>query len=163
MSNNRYVLIGLVVCLGILVQLSLYFLDQRDTPTKVAVRFTEAYLKLDDSMSQWLYQKDNTKGADSDVTSRYLEYAAREAHERGLSVSIMRSKLHNLKTEIVSLEADKAEIRITGDKKVYVNPVYATVAHIFDLGQTDQFNEVVNVVKENNQWKVSKDILGSFL
>jgi hypothetical protein len=160
MINNRYVIIGLVVCLGILVQLSLYFLDQRDTPTKVAVRFTEAYLKLDDSMSRWLCQKDNDDG---NATSRYLEYAAGEAHERGLSVGIMRSKLHNLKTEIVSLETDKAQIRITGDKKVYVNPIYALVAYIFDLGQTDQFNEIVNVVKENNCWKVCKDIPNSFL
>ena len=159
MGNNRYVMIGVVVFIGIVFQLLLYFADQRDTPTKVAVRFTEAYLKLDDSMSQWLCQKYNDKEADGNMTSRYLEYAAREARERGLSINIMRSKLYNLKTKIVSLEKDNALIRITGDKKVYVNPVYATVAHIFDLGQTDQFNEVVNVVKENDQWKVCQDML----
>ena len=163
MSNNRYVMIGVVVIIGIFFQLLLYFADQRDTPIKVAVRFTEAYLKLDDSMSKWLCQKSNDEVADGSVTSRYLEYAAQEARERGLNLGIMRSKLYDLKTEIVSMGTDKAQIRITGDKKVYVNPVYAAVAHIFDLGQTDQFDEVVNVVKENNRWKVSKDMLNSFL
>ncbi len=163
MSKNRYVMIGLVIFIGILVQLPLYFLDQRDTPTKVAVRFTQTYLKLDDSMSQWLCENYNNKEADGNLTSLYLEYAAREAHERGLNVRMMRSKLYNLKTEIVSLKTDKAQIRITGDKKAYVNPVYAIVAHIFDLGQTDQFNEVINLVKESNHWKVSTNILNSFL
>ena len=160
MGNNRYVMIGVVVFIGIVFQLILYWVDQCSTPTKAAVRFTEAYLKLDDSMSQWLCQKYNDDG---NVTSRYLEYADREAHERGLSSCIMRSNLYNLKTEIVSLKTDKAEVRITGDKKVYVNPVYAAVAHIFDLGQTNEFNEVVKMVKENGSWRVCKDISNSFL
>ena len=161
--SNRYVMIGVVVFIGIVFQLILYWADQCSTPTKAAVRFTEAYLKLDDSMSQWLCEKYNNKEADGNMTSRYFEYTAHEARERGLSINIMRSKLYNLKTKIVSLEKDNALIRITGDKKVYVNPVYAAVAHIFDLGQTDQFNEVVNVVKENDRWKVCQDIPNSFL
>jgi len=163
MKNNRYVMIGVVVFIGIFVQLLLYFADQRDTPTKAAVRFTEAALKLDDSMSQWLCEKYNSEEADGNVTSRYFKYVEREAQDRGLSIDMMRSKLYNMKTEIISLETDKAEIRITGVKKVYINPVYAAVAHLFDLSQTSQFNEVINVVKENNRWKVSTNILNSFL
>jgi len=161
MKNNRYVMIGVVVCIGILFQLSLYLLDQRDNPTKVAVRFTEAVLKLDNSMSQWMC-KNNDDEADGNVTSGYFEHVAREAQERGLSIDMMRSKLYHVETEIISLESDKAEIRITGAKKAYVNPVYAAVAYIFDLGQTVQFDEIIHVVKENNRWKVCTDILNSY-
>jgi len=163
MRSNRYVMIGVVVFIGIVFQLILYWADQCDcTPTKAAVRFTEAYLKLDDSMSQLLCQKYKQE-TDGDAMSRYLEYAVGEARAKGLNINMMRSKLYNLKTEIISQESDKAQIKITGDKKVYVNPVYAVVANIFDLGQTDPFDEVINVVKENNRWKVCKDPLNSFL
>ncbi len=163
MSNNRYIMIGMVLFLGIIFQLMLYAMDQRNTPLKTAVRFTEAYLKLDDSMSQYLCQECIQKETDGDVTAQFLKYAAREARDLGMSMSMMRSKLYHLEATVISREADKAQIRITGEKKAYVNPVYAVIGYLFNLGQTTHYDEILNLVKENNRWKVDKNILNSFL
>jgi hypothetical protein len=52
------------------------------------------------------------------------------------------------------VDENTAEILITGQRRRSINPVFATVAKIFCLGDTYKFEETLTVVKEDDGWKV---------
>jgi hypothetical protein len=89
-----------------------------------------------------------------DIVDQYLYLAAKEANERGFDINFMKSKLYHIETETLSKNDTTAKIRITGKKRVAINPVYPIVAQLFNIGATHEVDETFNVIKEDSRWKV---------
>ena len=72
MSNvSKYGPLLVVICIGIVVQVLLISLDCINKPYKTAVAFTEAYLKLDPSMANYLCEDSKTVD-DIDTVAQYV-------------------------------------------------------------------------------------------
>ena len=68
---SKYVPLLVVICIGIVVQVLLIPLDCIDKPYKTAVAFTEAYLRIDPSMADYLCEDSRTVD-DIDMVSQYI-------------------------------------------------------------------------------------------
>lgn len=150
---SRSVGIILVLIVGFLVQLLFSLADLRDTPNKAVVEFSKAYFQLDRSMADRICKKQLSPDP-VDIVDQYLYLAAKEANERGFDINFMKNKLYHIETETLSKNDTTAKIRITGKKRVAVNPVYPIVAQLFNIGATHEVDETFNVIKEDSQWKV---------
>ncbi|RZB34028.1 MAG: hypothetical protein SRB2_03421 [Desulfobacteraceae bacterium Eth-SRB2] len=145
--------IMLVLVLGFLAQLLFSFADGIDSPSKAVVQFSKAYFKLDKSMAKRICKK-RPASVDVDVVDQYIFLAAKKAKERGFDISFMKNKLYDIETETISKKDNEAQIRITGKIRVSINPVYAIVAKLFNIGATHEVDEIINVIKEDGGWKV---------
>ena len=143
----------LVLVLGFLVQSLFSFADHIDSPSKAVVQFSKAYFKLDKSMAKRICKK-RLASDDVDVVDQYIFLAAKKAKERGFAVSFMKNKLYDIETETISKKDNEAQIRITGKIRVSINPVYAIVAKLFNIGATHEVDEIINVINEDGKWKV---------
>ncbi len=150
---SRSVGIILVLIIGFLVQLIFSVVDVRDTPTKAVVEFSKAYFMLDKSMAERICKK-QLASEDVDVVDQYLYLAAKTAQDLGFDVNFMQNKLYHIETETISKNDTKAQIRITGKKRVAINSVYPIVAKLFDIGATHEIDEIIHVIREDGQWKV---------
>ncbi len=150
---SRSVGIILVLIVGFLVQLLFSLADLRDTPNKAVVEFSKGYFQLDRSMADRICKKQLTTD-DVDIVDQYLYLAAKEANERGFDINFMKNKLYHIETETLSKNDSTAKIRITGKKRVAINPVYPIVAQLFNIGATHEVDETFNVIKEDSRWKV---------
>ena len=155
---SRSVGIILVLIVGFLVQLLFSLADLRDTPNKAVVEFSKAYFQLDRSMADRICKKQLTTDP-VDIVDQYLYLAAKEANERGFDINFMKSKLYHIETETLSKNDTTAKIRITGKKRVAINPVYPIVAQLFNIGATHEVDETFNVIKEDSEWKVCGNLL----
>jgi len=154
---SRSVGIILVLIVGFLVQLLFSLADLRDTPNKAVVEFSKAYFQLDRSMADRICKKQLSTDP-VDIVDQYLYLAAKEANERGFDINFMKNKLYHIETETLSKNDTTAKIRITGKKRVAVNPVYPIVAQLFNIGATHEVDETFNVIKEDSQWKVCENL-----
>ena len=59
----------------------------------------------------------------------------------------------------MNITEKKAQVRLEGNKKVAVNPLYFLVARLFDIGETYTVDEVFHAVNEEGVWKICKDNL----
>ncbi len=143
----------LVLIVGFLVQFLFSLADLRDTPNKAVVEFSKAYFQLDRSMADRICKKQLSTDP-VDIVDQYLYLAAKEANERGFDINFMKSKLYHIETETLSKNDTTAKIRITGKKRVAINPVYPIVAQLFNIGATHEVDETFNVIKEDSRWKV---------
>ena len=125
----------------------------RDTPGKAAVEFACMYYQLDSAMATRLC--DNLAlDEENNVVVSYIQNTAKQASERGYDISYMKNSLFNVKTHTLKMSSSSAEIRITGDIKKGINPLFAYVGKLFFLGKTTQLDQTVNVIKEGGKWKV---------
>ena len=147
----------LVLVLGFLVQLLFSFANSIDTPSKAVVQFSKAYFNLDKTMAKRIC-KERLASEDVDVIDQYIYLAAKEAQERGFGINFMKNKLYHIETETISKKENEAQIRITGKIRVSINPVYPIVAKLFNIGATHEVDEIINVIKEDNKWKVCDNL-----
>jgi hypothetical protein len=143
----------LVLIIGLLVQLLFSVADAIDTPNKAVVQFSKAYFNLDKSMAKKIC-KERLASEDVDVIDQYIYLSAKEAKDRGFGINFMKNKLYHIETETLSKKENEAQIRITGKIRVSINPVYAIVAKLFNIGATHEVDEIFNVIKEDGKWKV---------
>ena len=108
---------------------------------------------LDKSMSDFLCE-DLALDEDVDPVEQYIDHVAAEAESRGFGMNYMRSALFNIKTDVLSLNENNAQIRIKAQKRKSINPLYAIVARVFKLGSTYEIDATVDVVKQDGKWKV---------
>jgi hypothetical protein len=66
----------------------------------------------------------------------------------------MKNKLYHIETRTLSKSDNEAQIRITGKRKISINPVYVIVAKLFNLSETYEVDATVDVVREDGKWKV---------
>ena len=152
-KHDNSITIILIVLFGVLVQILFYIADSEDTPHKAVVEFSKAYFQLDPSMSDRLSSELITAEG-VDVVDRYIVNVAKEAKDQGFGINFMKSKLYHITTHTVNKGDSQAQIRITGIRRTAINPLYAVVAQIFNIGETCSVDETINVVLEDDKWKV---------
>lgn len=144
----------LIIFLGALLQIAFVAADARQNkPYAVATNFAKAYFKLDPSMSQYLCNL-LTEDEDTDVVDEHIYLKTQEAQRRGFQKSFMKNSLYAIhtKTEIVSDR--EAQVRITAKRRISICPFFAWVAQIFWIGETYSVDTTLDMVKEDNIWKV---------
>ena len=147
----------LVIGCGFFLQVLLSFADTRDTPNKAVAEFSKAYFKLDKSMAERIC-KERLISEDVDVVDQYIYLAGEEAKKRGFDISFMKNQLYHIETEIISQNDTEAQVRITGKRRVAINPVYPIVTKMFDIGGTYEVDDIIHVKKEDGKWKVCGDL-----
>jgi hypothetical protein len=151
-NNNRSAFLTVFI-LAFIFQVIFVIADMRDTPGKAAVEFARMYYQLDSAMAARLC--DNLAlDEENNVVVSYIQNTAKQANERGYDVSYMKNSLFNVKTHTIKMSSSSAEIRITGDMKKGINPLFAYIGKLFFLGKTTQLDQTVNVIKEGGKWKV---------
>jgi hypothetical protein len=138
---------------GLIVQIALGFLDQKETPVKVAVEFSKAYFNLDPSMKDYLcdaYAADE----EADIVADYIEQVTDEARVVGYEPDYMRFRLFSIHPEIVSRSEDEVQVHIKAVRKRNINPVFTIIAKLFFIGETHPVDETLMLIKEDGEWRV---------
>jgi len=148
---GKYLPLMLVVLIGLLFQEMFIFIDQTDSPRKATIEFSRAYYLLDvDSMSGRLCNAYRS----SDVVDDYIYRVAKAASDRGFQPKYLKSRLFHIETHILQRDDNKAKVRLTAKRRTSIHPVYEYVGKLFCIGQTYTVDEVIDLVKEKDQWKV---------
>jgi len=150
---NKVAVLILLIIVGSFVQVLFSFADYQDTPGRAAAEFSKAYFQLDQSMAERICTERLTSG-DVDLVDKYIYLTFQKAKDRGFNIDFMQNKLYNIKIEPISQGDTQAQIRITGQRRVAINPVYLMVAKLFNLGETYEVDEIIDVTKEDGKWKV---------
>ena len=143
----------LVLIAGFCVQLLFVFASTEDTPNKAVVEFSKAYFQLDRSMAERICHE-QLASDDVDFVDQYLYRVAMEAKDRGFDIDFMKNKLYHIETTTLKKSDNEAQIRITGKRRISINPVYVIVANVFNLSETYEVDATFDVVREDGQWKV---------
>ena len=152
-QDNKRSAFTMVFLLAIFFQVIFVFADTRDTPGKAAVEFARMYYQLDSAMATRLCDE-LALDEENKVVASYIQSTTKQAKERGYDISYMKNSLFNVKTHTLKMNSSSAEIRITGDMKKGINPLFAYVGKLFFLGKTTPLDQTVNVIKEGGKWKV---------
>jgi hypothetical protein len=156
MGQNKSLLLFIpLFLLAFVLQGALIVLDCRPSATQTAVAFSKAYFMADPAMTNLVCDEILGDG-DEDETSvaLYLRRVASEAQQRGVPVGYIRHQLEHIHTETLHQDDTSAEIHLTARKRVCINPVFAWVAKLFFLGDTQKVEAELHLVKEAGQWKV---------
>jgi hypothetical protein len=142
-----------ILVLAVCLQVIFIVADSRDTATGAAVEFAKAYFRLDESMSKRLCSDLSTDGK-KDLARNLIQRTDDEARLRGFEPQMLRYCLEHIHSQTIHQDARSAEIHLTAVKRVCINPVFAWVAKLFRLGQTQPVSANLELVKENGKWKV---------
>ncbi len=151
--RNIFPIIAVVIVAAFILQIVLVMADHHESPGKAAVEFSKAYFKLNKDMEKLLCNE-ITEDGESEVVEDYLNRVADQARSEGFDPSWMKMALLNIETETQMLDENVAEVRINSSRRRAVNPVFALVAKIFDLGEIHKVQETLTLVKEDDLWKV---------
>jgi hypothetical protein len=154
-SKSIFLKIAVVIVAAFILQIILITADHHgnESPGTVAVEFSKAYFKLNKGMGKLLCS-DIAEDGESEVVDDYLNRVADQARSEGFDVSWMKMALLHIEAETQMLDDNVAEVRINCKRRRAVNPVFALVAKIFDLGETYKVEETLTLVKEDDLWKV---------
>ena len=144
---------AMVIILAFILQVVLIVVDRQEMPAKTAIEFTKAYFKLDKSMAEHLCNT-LSEEAEDDVVNDYLSRVAEEARRMGFELNYMKNTLSHIETATEMQDDSTALVRITADRRRYLNPLFGIIAKIFFLTETHKVDETLTLVKENDRWKV---------
>lgn len=154
LTGKNLMIVGFVVVVFVILQGLLISVGKVDSPKEAAVDFTKAYFMLDGASMSELLCSEITENEEVDMVDAYLHSVAEQARSMGFSKSYMRNQLSHVSTEIQMSDANKAKVRITGDRFRSINPVYALVGRLFFLIESHEVDETLTMVKEDGSWKV---------
>ena len=154
---RRYLPIAAAVILGIILQGMLIFADCQDTPSKTAVEFIKAFYRLDPAMSELLCKKYIT-GEEGPVVEKYLQQVSDEARKRGFGLNYMKQIVYGIETHTRMIDDVTAEVNLTANRRISINPVYTLIARFFLIGKTYQLDKRIPVIKEEGKWKVCETL-----
>jgi hypothetical protein len=150
-SGGKFLVIASVIICAAILQILLVVAEDTNTPAKAAVSFAKAYFKLDRSMADYLCEE---LSADTGAVEAYINRVADKAKMTGFKLNYMTHSLSHIETK-TEMEGDgRAQVRITCSRSRYLNPVFAAVAKVFFLTETQKVDETISLVKEGDQWKV---------
>ena len=153
-SGNKYIAFALVIIVAFILQVALVMIDQKETPAGAAIEFAKAYYKLDQSMADQLCRAIIENDEEIDVVDDFLQRAEETARTNGFDRSWMRSYLYHIETETRMTNENTVEVRIAGNRKRYINPVFALVAKLFFLGEVYEVDATLSLTKEDDGWKI---------
>jgi len=140
------------IVIGIILQVALAAADNPQTPYRAVMDFTKAYFALDPGMANYLCK--DIASAETNPVDQHIHQATMDAKTRGFGVSYVRSAVYDVITQTLKQDDKTAQVRIHGKHRTCIHPVFATVAKLFQIGEAYRFDETINLVKENGQWKV---------
>jgi len=153
MERDKIVNIIMVIMFGIFLQIIFMFVEAKETPNKTAVIFTKAYFSLDKSMAGNLC-KTLATSEEENIVEKYIQKTETEAAERGLGPDFMKSRLFNIETETISRTDKEITLKISADRIVAINPLYALVSKLFHLSKIHKVEDTITVIKEDGKWKI---------
>jgi hypothetical protein len=145
--------IAMVLLFAFLLQVVFIIADNKQTPYKAAIDFSKAYFSIDEKMYDLVCSDLAGDGEDSTVTA-YFRAKADEARNRGFTTDQIKNSLYHIRTDTISKDDASARVRITGLKRVAINPLYLFVCKIFNIGKTHHVDEIIDIVYEDGAWKV---------
>ena len=145
--------IALTLVLAMFLQVVFAMAGTSDSPSKAVIEFSEAYFRLDPSMEDRICEERKMVD-DEDAVKKYLYLSAQEAKARGFGIDWLKKGLYHAQTTTFAQGENEAKVRITGALRTRMNPVFAWVAGIFRLGETEHLEDVIDVVREDGKWKV---------
>ena len=158
--DNILKILGVIAIAGC-VQLLLILLSQatyRDLPGDAVIEYSKAYYRLD---PEGMGRRMCAARLDDDgmlAIDDYRHHMAEEARARGLGLSNLTYLAYHLATETERISDTEAKVRLTGKRRVSINPVYPLIAVLFGIGQVHPIDEIVPVIKEGDQWKVCSSL-----
>jgi len=152
-SGSKFLTFTSIIMLALILQVVLALAEQRDTPEKAAVEFTEAYFWLDPSMANRLCQQ-ITQDSPNAVVANYMERVNQEARSLGYQFDYMKQGLYHIQTQTTLKDPNTAEVKLKGERRRTINPVFGLVARWFFIGETHPIEATLNLVKEGERWKV---------
>ncbi len=144
----------LIIIITVFLQIIFIFADTRDAPDKAARRFAGLYYSLDPAMKELLCENLAVGDETEDMVGEYIRKVSTDASERGFDPTYMKLGLYDVRTHILQEDANSAMIRITGELRRAINPLFAYVGKLFFITQTYPLDQTVNVIRENGKWKV---------
>ncbi len=149
----------LVLVLAAGLQVALVAADTLETPVKVAKNFVKAYYLLDPGMKDLLCS-DIAGDQDRDVVGDYIYGKITEARQRGLAPGCLRQMLYDMHVEIIEESENEATVHLTATGRVCINPVFATVARIFAIGNEYPVEATLRLVRQDGKWRVCGNPFG---
>jgi hypothetical protein len=149
-NNSAWVI---VVILSVCLQVAFVFADCKQTATGTAIDFSKAYFLLDDDMERYICSE-LAGDEDEPAVAAYLQTMTDEAKARGFGIGMVRQTITHVETETLAQDAESATIHLKGRHRTCIHPVFAYVAALFHLGQTHEFEETLELIKEDGKWKV---------
>ena len=151
--GKNIVAIAAVIIIAFILQVLLVIVDKKDTPAKAAIAFSRAYFKLDRAMGDYLCNQISEE-AEEDVVDEYINRTSEEARAMGFDLNYMKKALSHIETATEIQDDNTAKVKITADRKRYLNPVFGIIAQLFFLTESDGVEETLTLVKESGQWKI---------
>jgi uncharacterized protein (UPF0335 family) len=155
-NNNRSLIsmVAITVIIGFMLQVAFVYADKLDSPHKAVVEFSKAYFWLDkETMNKRLCNAQKTID-EVNIIDEYIQQATNEAGQRGFELKYMKTTIYHIKTQTLSRDDSNAVVKLTCYKKKTINPLYMPFAKIFRLNETYHVDETINVIKEDETWKV---------
>ncbi|MCP4133453.1 MAG: hypothetical protein GY754_20965 [bacterium] len=150
-QDNKIITITLTLIIGIVLQavFMFYECDKQNTPNKVVADFAKAYYKFDKSAMSDLICEEQRVVDDVDVIDRYVYNAASEATSLGYGMFYMKNKLYDIRTNTISKDGTKVQIRLTCKRKPPLRSFFTREDYV-------AVDETVDVVKDkkDGKWKV---------
>ena len=160
MVRNNTAVVGTMIIIFLCLQAIFLGLQTRESPQKTALRFAKSYYALDPAMAADLCS-DLRQAGGQDPVAAYLRQVDKEAYDRGLPKVYLKNWLIKHKTHTVLKDNQRAEVHLTGYRRTMMNPLYAWVARWFCIGKTHPVDETLQLIKEDNGWKVCGGLLPS--
>ncbi|RJP78728.1 MAG: hypothetical protein C4522_11780 [Desulfobacteraceae bacterium] len=150
-QTNKIAPFVLTVIIGVALQILFIFPDIKDTPSKAAIEFTEAFFKADQkTMTERMCGESKTING-IDVIDRYIHKKTREASDLGYGMFYMKNSVTDLRTHIISRDDSSVELRLTGKAK----PVLKS---FFTGEDAKPIDEIIRVINDNGKWKVCGNV-----
>lgn len=159
-NSKGIVLIIATLVVAVIFQFIFILADCKDTPVKTAVQFSKDYFLLSERMGDRLCEDLKAEEDETDPVKAFIQSAKDDARARGFDLSMVRRSLSHIETETISRDADAAEIRLSANSRVCINPAFTWVATLFKLGESREVEAVLSLVKENGSWKVCGNPFG---
>jgi hypothetical protein len=155
-SNSAWIL---VVVLAVCLQVAFVFADCKQSATETAIDFSKAYFLLDADMGKYMCS-DLVGEDDESAATTYIHAKTNEARQRGFGTGMVRKMITHLETETLTQDDESATIHLSGRNITCIHPVFAYVAKLFRLGKIDTFEETLDLIKEDDGWKVCGEPFG---
>ncbi len=143
----------LLVVLAVCLQVAFVFLGHKESATKTATDFAKAYFLLDDDLDTYLCG-DLAGDEEKTPAAAYLDAKATEAQNRGFGLGMVKKMVTHMHAETLAQDEESATIHLEGQSRTCIHPVFTYVAGIFRIGKKYSFEETLELVKEDGQWKV---------
>jgi hypothetical protein len=151
MKIRDYSILALVVLLGVFVQVLLVAASCKETPVRAAEEFTRAFFKLDPVMTERMC---GDLAADVEAVDNLIHDAAQRARARGFSPGYMRMQLFQVEATVLAQDEQTARVHLNSEMRRSIHPAFAYFARLWNLGEAYHLDETLDLVKEDDQWKV---------